>query len=64
MKSVKEIAKIEERMRLETLLTGEYDSYNAILSFCIPGQAERRRRTGHKCFTACMSAGASVTIMK
>ena len=31
--SVKEIAKIEERMRLETLLTGEYDSYNAILSF-------------------------------
>ncbi|HHW25569.1 MAG TPA: peptide chain release factor 2 [Bacillota bacterium] len=31
--SVKEIAKLEERMRLETLLTGEYDSYNAILSF-------------------------------
>lgn len=33
LESVKEIAKIEERMRLETLLTGEYDSYNAILSF-------------------------------
>ncbi len=31
--SVNEIAKIEERMRLETLLTGEYDANNAILSF-------------------------------
>ncbi len=28
-----EIVKIEERMRLELLLSGEYDSYNAILSF-------------------------------
>ena len=28
-----DIVKIEERMRLELLLSGEYDSYNAILSF-------------------------------
>lgn len=31
--NVKEIAKIEEHMRLETLLNGEYDANNAILSF-------------------------------
>jgi peptide chain release factor 2 len=31
--NVKKIAAIEERMKLETLLSGEYDSNNAILSF-------------------------------
>ncbi len=30
---LKEIVSTEERMRLELLLSGEYDSYNAILSF-------------------------------
>lgn len=32
-KELDEIIKLEERMRLELLLSGEYDSYNAILSF-------------------------------
>ena len=32
-KELDEIIKVEERMRLELLLSGEYDSYNAILSF-------------------------------
>ena len=32
-KELDEIVKTEERMRLELLLSGEYDSYNAILSF-------------------------------
>ena len=31
--NVREIAKVEERMKLETLLSGEYDANNAILSF-------------------------------
>lgn len=45
LKDVKEISDTADRMRLETLLTGEYDRNNAILSFH-PRRAERRHRTG------------------
>ena len=49
-----------EAMRLTTLLTGEYDSKNAILTFHA-GAAERKPRTGQKCCTGCTTAGASAT---
>lgn len=49
-----------ESMRLETLLTGEYDANNAILTFHA-APAAPRRRTGRACSTACTTCGPSAT---
>lgn len=49
-----------EQARLQTLLTGEYDSSNVILTIH-PGAAAPRRRTGPRCSTACTPAGPSAT---
>ena len=55
-------AKLEselEAMRLSTLLSGEYDANNVILSIH-PG-AGGRPRTGRRCFIECTPAGQSAT---
>ncbi len=45
-----------EEMRINTLLSGEYDSHNAILKLnAVP--AELNPATGAACFTACSAAG-------
>ena len=48
-----------ESAKLQTLLTGEYDASNAIWP-SMPVPAERKPRTGPKCFTACTPAGPNV----
>ena len=49
-----------ETTKLTTLLTGEYDSKTQF-SPSTQAQAERKRRTGQKCFSECTTAGQSVT---
>ncbi len=51
-----------ETLRLTTLLTGEYDANNAILTF----HAVRRRklRTGPACCTVCTTAGRNATAIR
>ncbi len=49
-----------ESLKLASLLTGEYDSSNAILTFHA-GAGAQRRRTGQKCSTGCTTAGQSAT---
>ena len=51
-----------EEAKLTTLLTGEYDSANAILTFHA-GQAVPRPRIGPKCFTACIPVGRNATAL-
>ena len=55
-----DLEKSMEEARLETLLTGEYDNSNALLSFHA-GAAVPRHRTGARCSTACIPAGQSAT---
>lgn len=52
-----------ENMRLETLLTGEYDRNNAILTLHA-GPAELRHRTGWRCCTVCITGGLNHMILK
>lgn len=60
---VEAIGKEIETMRLTTLLTGEYDSKNAILRPCgFP--AARRHRTGPRCCSVCTTVGVSVTALR
>ena len=49
-----------EEANLDTLLSGEYDSANAILQFHA-GAGGTEARTGPRCSTACTPAGWSVT---
>lgn len=42
-----------EEQKLATLLTAEYDSSNAILTFHAGRQAEPRLRTGYPCCSEC-----------
>ena len=49
-----------EATRLSTLLTGEYDGNNAILTFHA-GPAARKPRTGPPCSIACTTCGRSAT---
>ncbi len=60
LEETQRISDLEDRMRLETLLSGEYDHNNAILS-SIRALVEQRLRTGRRCFTECMHAGENVT---
>ncbi len=46
--------------KLGTLLTGEYDSHNALVSFHA-GAGGTEAQTGARCCTACVPAGQSVT---
>ena len=58
--NLKEIdARIEEE-KLSALLSGEFDSNNAILTFHA-ARAAPRPRTGCRCSTACTPAGRSAT---
>lgn len=52
-----------DTMTLTTLLSGEYDAKNAILTFHA-GAGEPRRRIGHRCFSECIADGASVTALR
>lgn len=57
-------AQLEQEMenaRLETLLSGEYDNNNAIVSFQA-GAGAPRRRTGPRCSTGCTRTGPSSTV--
>lgn len=56
--SVKDIETRVEDMTLSTLLSGEFDGKNALLTFT-PVPAVRRRRIGRKCSFVCTTAGAS-----
>ena len=49
-----------DAMTLSTLLSGEYDSKNAILTFH-EVQAAQRLRTGIRCLSECISTGAKST---
>ena len=49
-----------EETRLGTLLTGEYDANNAILTFHA-GAGGTEARTGRRCFTVCTICGPSAT---
>lgn len=49
-----------EEQKLITLLSGEYDSKNAILTFHA-GAGGTGRRTGLKCFTECITGGRNAT---
>lgn len=58
-----EIKKLQsdlEELRLESLLRGDYDSNNCYLSLHA-GAAERKRRIGRSCFTACTPVTANAT---
>ena len=46
-----------EAMRISTLLSGEYDSHNAILKLNAGVQEEQNPVTGAGCFTVCSAAG-------
>ena len=48
-------------LRLQTLLTGEYDNNNAILT---PGPAAPRLWTGYQCLCVCIRAGANATALR
>lgn len=52
-----------EKQRLQTLLTGEYDKNNAILTFHA-GSGEQRLRTGLKSFTECTPVGQRLTALR
>ena len=52
-----------ETMQLETLLSGKYDKNNAILTLHA-GLAEQRRRTGAKCFIACILTGQTAVVLR
>ena len=51
-----------ERMKLETLLSGEYDKNNAILA--LHARAAPSRRTGWRCSFGCIPAGRSAAVLK
>ena len=51
-----------EEARLQTLLTGEYDSSNVILTIH-PGAGGTEARTGPRCSTVCTPAGPSATAL-
>ena len=55
-----EFEKKLEETRLGTLLTGEYDANNAILTFHA-APAAPRLRTGRRCSTACTICGPTAT---
>ena len=48
-------------MKLSTLLTGEYDKNNAILTFHA-GSGGTEPRTGPRCSSACTTVGRSATL--
>ncbi len=52
-----------EKQRLQTLLTGEYDKNNAILTFHA-GSGGTEARTGLKCFTECTPVGQRLTALR
>lgn len=52
-----------EEARLQTLLTGEYDSSNVILTIHPGAGGALRPRTGPRCSTACTPAGPSATAL-
>ena len=56
----KEILATEEKMRIEILLSGEYDRNNAS-SASIRVQAEPKHRTGRRCSIVCTRAGENGT---
>ena len=47
-----------EALRIDTLLSGEYDKNNAILKLNA-GAGERKAATGAECFTGCIPGGRS-----
>ena len=49
-----------EQLRIKTLLSGEYDHNDAILSPCMQGQAEQSPVTGHQCFFGCTAGGLRI----
>ncbi len=61
--SVEEIEKKLESLTLSTLLSGEFDGKNALLTFH-EAQAERKRRIGQKCCLECITAGVNATDIK
>ena len=61
--SVKAVKKEIEAQTLATLLSGEFDSKNAILTFHAV-QGARRRRIGQRCCSACIIIGASAMALR
>ena len=48
--------KVFEKLKIQTLLSGEYDSCNAIMTIH-PEPAEQNPVTGQVCFTVCTAGG-------
>ena len=54
--AVNAVGKAVDELQLMTMLNGEYDHSNAILTFhAVP--AAPRRRTGPRCSTVCTTSG-------
>ena len=57
-REIKSLASFAEELEARTMLSGETDPLNAIVTY-IPAPAEPRARTGPRCCCACICAGRS-----
>ena len=57
LKNLRDFEKNIENFQIETLLSGQYDKNNAILTLHPGARAERKHRIGLKCYIECIVDG-------